>query len=63
MGRDWSEGSIKEEKNLTGKIQFIYAELQIGLDNYLLSEQAVSINKCFFASVSQLMLAIGILHS
>lgn len=37
VGRDWSEESIKEEKNLTGKIQFINAELQIVLNNYLLS--------------------------
>ena len=37
VGRDWSDGSIKEVKNLTGKIQFINGELQIAVDNYLLS--------------------------
>jgi hypothetical protein len=41
VGRDWSDGSIKEEKNLTGKIQFINAELQIDFDNYLLSATGV----------------------
>ena len=37
MGRDKSDESIQEEKNLTGKIQHIEYELQVLEDKYLLS--------------------------
>lgn len=51
MGRDESDESIKEEKNLTGKIQYQEYELQVSEDKYLLSGLQVWINWCFFASV------------
>ena len=47
MGRDKSDESIQEEKNLTGKIQYMEYELQILEDKYLLSGSAGLINQCF----------------
>lgn len=61
MGRDKSDESIQEEKNLTGKIQHIEYELQVLEDKYLLSGQKFKSTIDFFASV--LMHDTSILHS
>ena len=60
MGRDKSDESIQEEKNLTGKIQHIEYELQVSEDKYLLSGLKVWINWYFFASIE--MPSTRILH-
>ena len=43
MGRDKSDESIQEEKNLTGKIQYMEYELQILEDKYLLSSTGTGV--------------------
>jgi len=43
VGRDKSDESIQEEKNLTGKIQYMEYELQILEDKYLLSSTGTGV--------------------
>ena len=61
MGRDELDGSIKEEKNLKGKIQYMEMELQVLEYKYLLSGRKVYCRQCFFAS--ELMPASFQLHA